>query len=60
MAGNAALAEKIVALEPQFAHWNVNQRYTPQDRFTTAKTTQECTGAHDAYRLMTNCLGGLS
>ncbi|ABM57371.1 hypothetical protein [Verminephrobacter eiseniae] len=60
MAGNAALAEKIVALEPQFAHWNVNQRYTPQDRFTTAKTTQECTGAHDAYRLMTNCLGGLA
>ncbi|MCW8207479.1 hypothetical protein [Verminephrobacter aporrectodeae] len=53
-AGNPDLVSKIAALQTKFADWNVNQRYAPQNKFTIARTSEECAGAHAACQLMTN------
>ena len=56
---NANLVRHITAIKPQFANWNVNQRYASQITFGQGTIADEQTGANDAQLLMTNCLNGL-
>lgn len=56
---NAVLITKIAAIEPQFASWNVSQRYAVQTNFLAGIVALERAGANDAHLLMTNCLQGL-
>lgn len=62
MADNPVLVGKIAALEPQFAHWKISERYAAQARFTgaRARVLQERAAASAAHLLMHNCLAGLA
>jgi hypothetical protein len=56
---NEGLVSQIAALEPQFIHWDVGQRYASQANFLPEQVAIERAGANDTYLLMTNCLQGL-
>ena len=59
IAGNAALARSIGALQSNFASWQISERYVSQGAFAANRVLQEQAGAKAAHLLMQNCLGGL-
>ena len=56
---NSDLLLHITSIQPQFANWNVNQRYASQTTFVLTTIANEQTGSNAAHLLMTNCLNGV-
>ena len=56
---NPDLVRHIALIQPQFANWNVAQRYASQTDFAQGTVADEQTGSHAAHLLMSNCLKGL-
>ena len=56
---NPDLVRHIASIQPQFANWNVAQRYASQTTFAEETIADEQAGANKAHLLMTNCLNGL-
>lgn len=56
---NPDLVRHIASIQPQFANWNVAQRYALQTTFTQGIVENEQTGSNAAHLLMSNCLMGL-
>lgn len=56
---NPELVRHIASIQPQFANWNVSQRYALQTTFVQETVIDEQTGANEAHLLMNNCLNGL-
>lgn len=53
---NPNLVRHIASIQPQFANWNVAQRYVLQTTFAQETVADEQTGSNAAHLLMTNCL----
>ena len=56
---NPNLVRHIASIQPQFANWNVAQRYALQTTFAQGTVADEQTGSNAAHLLMSNCLKGL-
>lgn len=55
---NPELVRHITSIQPQFASWNVSQRYSSQAAFRLETVKNELTGSKAAHLLMNNCLDG--
>lgn len=56
---NPDLVRHIASIQPQFANWNVAQRYASQTTFAAGTIADEQAGSNAAHLLMSNCVMGL-
>ena len=56
---NPDLVRHIASIRPQFANWNVAQRYASQTTFGEGTVADEQAGSNAVYLLMSNCMMGL-
>ena len=56
---NPDLVRHIASIQPQFANWNVAQRYASQTTFAQGTVANEQAGSNAAHLLMRNCVMGL-